>query len=214
MTFRKPSPAMVVAIIALVMAGTGSAVAAVNFARNAGKVDGKDAVKASASLGRAGGNVVATRKDGARQGKIPNKFLAQVPAAGTFGRVTEVQDNLAGAITPISGSPLGLLTSACNDQDSNPNQAGQEDPTTTITFVNNLAVAVNYSHVIGQNPPVVVSQPPATQQSFTINGSNVFRVHVEAGGTNSVFEGQVRQDGRDTAAASCVVVGTAETFIP
>src|SRR3712207_2034701 len=165
MTFRKPSPAMVVSIIALVMAGTGTAVAAVNYARNAGKVDGKDAVKASASLGRAAGNVVATRKDGTRAGKIPNKFLAQVPAAGTFGRITEVQDNLAGATTAISATPLGQLTTACNDQDSNPNQAGQEDPTTTITFVNNLAVAVNYSHVIGQQPPVVVSQPPATQQS-------------------------------------------------
>ena len=142
-----------------------------NFARNAGKVDGKDAVKASASLGRAGGNVVATRKDGLRQGKIPNKFLAQVPQAGTFGRVVEVQDNLAGASTPISGTPLGLLTMACNDQDANANQTGQEDPTTTVTFANSLAVAVNYSHVVGQQPPVVVSQPPGTQQSFTINGS-------------------------------------------
>jgi hypothetical protein len=214
MTFRKPSPAMVVAIVALVMASTGSAVAAVNFARNAGKVDGKDAVKASASLGRAGGNVVATRKDGPREGKIPNKFLAQVPQAGTFNRITEVQDNLAGATTPLSLTSIGLLTTACNDQDANANQTGQEDPTTTITFVNNLAVPVNYSHVVGQNQPVVVSQAPATQQSFTINGSNVFRVHVEVNGVNAVYEGQVRQDGRDTAAASCVVVGTVETVNP
>ena len=212
MTFRKPSPAMVVAIIALVMAGTGSAVAAVNFARNAGKVDGKDAVKASANRDRAAGNVVATRKEGVSKGKIPNKFLAQVPQAGTFNRISEVNDNQAGAITPASLSPLGLLTVACNDQDAN--QSGQEDPTTTVTFVNNLGAGVNYSHVVGQQPPVVVPQPAATQQSFTINGSNVFRIHVEANGVNAVFEGQVRQDGRDTAAASCVVVGTVETFTP
>jgi hypothetical protein len=214
MTFRKPSPAMVVSIVALVMAGTGSAVAAVNFARNAGAVDNKSAVKASAGLDKAAGKLVATRKDGTSRGKIPHKFLAQVPQATTFNRIAEVQDNLAGATTPISVSSLGLLTSACNDQDSNANQTGQEDPTTTLTFVNNLTVPVNYTHVVGQQPPVVVSQPPATQQSFTINGSNVFQIQVEVNGVNVVYEGQVRQDGRDTAAATCLVAGTVETYTP
>ena len=37
----RPSPAMVVSLIALVFAMTGSAAAVVSFARNAGAVDGK-----------------------------------------------------------------------------------------------------------------------------------------------------------------------------
>src|SRR5215211_2980520 len=120
MTFRKPSPAMVVAIIALVMAGTGSAIAAVKFARNAGAVDHRSAVKAASTLDRAAGRLIAARKTGRNKGKIPNGHLAQVPYTSTFSRVTQVEDNLAGAITPISFTPLGALTAACNDQSNQP----------------------------------------------------------------------------------------------
>ncbi|MEA2449929.1 MAG: hypothetical protein QOG63_1861 [Thermoleophilaceae bacterium] len=211
MTFRKPSPAMVVAIVALVMAGTGSAIAAVNFARNAGAVDHKSAVRATRSPDFAAGKLVATRKSGKSKGKIPNKFLGQVPFASTFSRVAAVEDNLAGATTPISTTSLGLLTAACNDQS---NQTGNEDPTTTVTFLNNQPVPVNYSRTVGQQPPVIVSQPPGTQQAFTINGSNVFRIAVELNGVDAVFEGQVRQDGRNTPTGSCLVAGTVETFTP
>jgi hypothetical protein len=212
MKFRKPSPAMVIAVTALVMASTGSAIAAVNFARNAGAVDGKSAVSATRSLGGAAGKVVATRSGGKSKGKIPNKFLGQVPYTSTFGRAAQVEDNLAGATVPLSLSSLGLLTTACNDQDQNP--PGQEDPTTTITFVNNASVAVNFAREVGTQAPVVVSQPPGTQQSFTINGSNVFRIHVELNGVNVRYEGQVRQDGRDTPTGSCLVAGTVETVKP
>ena len=211
MTFRKPSPAMVVAIVALVMAGTGSAIAAVKFARNAGAVDHKSAVKAAASLERSAGKLVATRSSGKNSGKLPNKFLGQVPYSSTFARLAAVEDNLAGATTPITVTTLGLLTAACNDQS---NQTGNEDPTTTVTFVNNQPVPENYTRVVGQQPPVVVSQPPGTQQSFTVNGSNVFRIAVELNGTDAVYEGQVRQDGRNTAAGSCYVAWTVQTFTP
>ena len=61
---RRPSPAMVVAVIALVVALSGTAIAAVDYARNAGAVDGKSAVGAQASLGRAAGKLVATAADG------------------------------------------------------------------------------------------------------------------------------------------------------
>ena len=37
MKLRRPSPAMVVALIALVMSMTGGAIAAVNYAKNSGK---------------------------------------------------------------------------------------------------------------------------------------------------------------------------------
>ena len=53
------------------MATSGTAVAAVSYARNAGKVDGKDASSARASLKSAAGNVVATRAAGSGKGKIP-----------------------------------------------------------------------------------------------------------------------------------------------
>ena len=49
MRFHKPSPSMVVASIALFVSLGGTSVAAVSYARNAGKVDGYDAVKASSS---------------------------------------------------------------------------------------------------------------------------------------------------------------------
>ena len=211
MTFRKPSPAMVVAIVALVMAGTGSAIAAVKFAENAGKVDHKDAVRATRSIDFAAGKLVATRTSGKSKGKIPNKFLGQVPYSSTFSRVATVEDNQAGAITPISTTALGGLTSACNDQS---NQAGNEDPTTTITFLTSQTVPVKFSRVVGQGAPVVVSQAPGTQQSFTINNSNVFRIVAELNGVDVVFDGQVRQDGRNTPTGSCLVAGTVETFTP
>ena len=50
MKLKLPSPAMVVALIALAVAMSGSAVAAVTFARNAGAVDGKSAVADGAAL--------------------------------------------------------------------------------------------------------------------------------------------------------------------
>jgi hypothetical protein len=134
-----------------------------------------------------------------------------VPYSTTFSRVTQVEDNLAGAPATLSLTGLGTLTAACNDQNT---AAGNEDPTTTITFASSQPVAENYSQVVGQNAPVVLSQPPATAQSFTINGSNVFRIQVELNGTDVVFDGQVRQDGRGTATGSCLVAGTVETFTP
>ena len=61
MKLKRPSPAMVVAVLALVMSMTGGAIAAVNFAQNAGHVDGFSAVKASkAGKQKAAGKLVAT----------------------------------------------------------------------------------------------------------------------------------------------------------
>jgi hypothetical protein len=213
MKLRRPSPAMVVAVTALVMASTGSAVAAVNFAKKAGKVDGKSAVAASASNEKAAGKLVATRgsKSGSA-GQIPHKFLAQVTSATTFGRLAEVVDNAAGAAAPLNQSDLGLLSATCNDQ---ANAAGNEDPTTTVTFSNGTPLPVNIARTVGANQqPTVELLPAGTAHSFTINGSNTFRILAEYGGVNVVLEGQVRQDGRNTEAATCLVAGTAETFRP
>ncbi len=61
MKLKRPSPAMTVAVVALVMSMTGGAIAAVNFAENSGSVDGYSAVKASkAGKAKAAGKLVAT----------------------------------------------------------------------------------------------------------------------------------------------------------
>jgi hypothetical protein len=200
---------MVVSCIALVMATTGTAVAAVNYAANAGKVDGKDAVYSGSSLRQAAGDVVATNRSGADRGKIPGKFLADVMRGGadSFSRPAEVQDNAADVPTAISSIPgLGTLSASCFDQNK---AAGVEDPATTLTFGNQSGVAVNVARQVGGGPPTVFAQLPNTTSQHNMGGSNTFRLHIEKQGTNYVIEGVVRQDGRNTPGAFCVVYGYA-----
>ncbi len=121
MKIKPPSPAMGVALTALVMASTGTAVAAVSYATNAGKVDGKDAVSAKASNSRAAGDLVATASGGADKGKIPAKFLAGVQqgSADSFRRFAGVPDNATDVASPISTLPgMGTLTATCSDQNT------------------------------------------------------------------------------------------------
>jgi hypothetical protein len=207
MRIRKPSPAMVVAIIALVMASTGSAVAAVNFARNAGAVDRLSAVKANASPERARGRLVATRRHGVNRGRIPGKFLAGVAHADSFGGFFEVQDNAAGAQTLIEATNLGTLNAACNDQAGG---SGVEDPTLTITFNNSAGRDLNYFRRVGVADHTVETLVNGTADAFTINAQNNFRIHVESLGVNVVLEGYVRQVGVRTPTGACGIVGTEE----
>ena len=209
MKVKRPSPSMVVSCVALVMASTGTAVAAVNYAANAGKVDGKDAVHAGATLRQAAGDVVATQRSGTDRGRIPGKFLADVMRGGadSFSRPAEVQDNAADVPTAISSIPgLGTLSASCFDQNRN---AGAEDPATTLTFANQSGVPVNVAQQVGDGRPSVFAQLTNTTSQFTVGGSNAFRLHIEKQGTNYVVEGVVRQDGRGTPNASCLVYGYA-----
>jgi hypothetical protein len=81
---------MVVALVALVVASSGTAVAAVTYARNAGAVDGKSAVASGASRADAAGRLVATQRTGADRGRIDSRYLdlaglaaaARRPSAG------------------------------------------------------------------------------------------------------------------------------------
>jgi hypothetical protein len=206
---NRPSPSMVVSLVALVMASTGTAVAAVNYATNAGKVDGKDAVYSGSSLSQAAGDVVATNRSGPDRGRIPGKFLADVMRGGadSFSRPAEVQDNAADVPTAISSIPgLGTLSASCFDQNRNP---GVEDPATTLTFGNSSGVPVNVARQVGGGGPDVFPQVNNTTTQFTVGGSNTFRLHIEKQGTNYVVEGVVRQDGRNTPGAFCVVYGYA-----
>ncbi len=207
MRMRTPSPSLVISIIALVMATTGTAVAAVSYATNAGKVDGKSAVASSASLKRAAGKLVATNRTGADRGKIPGKFLAGVVRGQSqqFGRLIEVADNANGAPQPIAGAPgLGTLTVACNDQNPRP---GVEDPLTTITFVNGSGATVNIARRAGNGENTVALLQPAAVDTLTIGGSQMFDIHVERNLQNLRVVGVVRQDGRGTGAAACLVYG-------
>jgi len=213
MKIRRPSPAMVVALIALVMATTGSAVAAVNFAANAGAVDGKSAVRSSVTRSFAAGRLVATAAAGPQKGRIPSKFLDLSPAvrgtAGTFGQSFNVVDNQAQAPTQVSAAPgIGTVSASCVDQNPRP---GELNPSTTITFANGAGDAVNLVRRVATQDAVVAALPNATTHAFTILGSNTFELHLERRGVNYVVQGVVRQDNPGTPAAACLVYGYAVT---
>jgi hypothetical protein len=211
MKFTLPSPALVLAFIALVVAMTGTAFAAVNYARNAGAVDGKSAVADGASLRASRGRLVATQRKGAAKGTIAQQYLDLSGVArgvtSTFGRAFEVNDNAEGAPTPIGGIPgLGTLTAQCNDQAPD---AAKEDPITSIAFANQSGDAVNVSRTVGNGDALIAPLANGAQTAFTIGGSNTFVMHIERKGVNYLAQGVVRQDGRNTAAATCLVYGFA-----
>ena len=211
MKISRPSPALVVASLALFVALGGTGIAAINYARNAGKVDGKDAVKAGKTRSKAAGNLVATKNSGPNKGQIPARFLADVPRSSSFARNLEVQDNLDGAPeTLVAVEGLGSLTMTCGDQ---ARQAGTEDPTSTIAF--NATGAVNTSKRSGGANGQVAAQPAGTAQSLTINGSNTFEFQVQVpDGRNLLIQGVVRQDGRGTPTATCLGYGTSLVVVP
>jgi hypothetical protein len=213
MRFKKPSPSMVVASIALFVSLGGTSVAAVSYARNAGKVDGYDAVKASSSTSKAAGNLVAANKSGADKGKIPAKHLADVGVTQTFGRSFDVADNAPGAPVQIGdGGSLGRLTATCNDQAP---RAGVEDPTTELNFVNTSGDFINVARRAGIRDDAAYNAiPNGTVAQLVINGSNTFLFHVEYRGRNLLVNGVVRQDGRGTPTASCLVWGTVQEIAP
>ena len=211
MRLKRPSPATVIAIVALVMATTGTAVAAVDFARNAGAVDGKSAVAASSSVSHAAGRLVATNSRGPDKGQLPGKFVADVVhgegGTSAFGRAFDVADNAVVAPVPLAEvAGLGRVSASCTDQNKT---AGREDPSTTISFTNISAQPLNFSRTLGTGSVEVVGLAAGVVNSFTIGGSNTFQQHIEQGGRNLIITGTVRQDGRNTAAASCLIYGAA-----
>ena len=210
MKIKRPSPSLVVSIIALVMATTGTAVAAVNYARNSGAVDGKSAVRARATLAQAAGKLVATERGGPDKGRIPGKFVADVVrgGSGTFGANLEVADNQAGAPTVLSGVPgLGTLTASCNDQND---RAGSEDPAVTVSFANQAGAVVNLARRVGNGEGTVLALQAGAVDTFTIGRSNDFEIHIERNRLNLRIQGVVRQDtSRGAPAANCVIYGFA-----
>ena len=129
MNLKRPSPAMVVALIALVLSMTGGAIAAVNYARNAGKVDGYDAVQAKSSNEKAAGRLVATYPGGEQKGRLPFRFLSGVAAEADVDALADtaargkngaqtiaVSDNAATTEVNLLDLGGGNFQVACVDQ--------------------------------------------------------------------------------------------------
>ena len=202
----RPSPSMLVACVALFVALGGTSYAAVSYATNAGKVDGKDAVYSGTSLSKAAGDVVATNRSGSDKGKIPAKFLAGVPTTQAFGRAFDVADNATGAQEVFGGATgVGSFSANCSDQNA---RAGVEDPITALNFTNQSGETINLTQRRGTDAAVIQPLPNGTVATLTIGGSNTFEYQIQKGTTNLLINGTVRQDGRAQAAASCLVYGT------
>ena len=215
---RMPSPAMIVAIIALVMSTTGGAIAAVNYARNSGAVDGKSAVSSSASLRRAAGKLVATKASGSFRGRIPAKFLELNQAsvikgqgsAQSFAKVIQVVDNNITAPQPLLALPgFGMLAVSCRDTAP---QLGRTDPQTILNFINQSGRAINLSRQVDGNTPFIRSLPPGTtdQQGLTLGNPHQFQYTMESFGTSVVINGAEGQYGQTgTSGTQCVQWGQA-----
>jgi hypothetical protein len=203
---------MVVAGIALFVSLGGTSIAAVSYVSNAGAVDGKSAVFAGASLSQAAGKLVATNRSGTDKGRLPGKFVADVPKSQTFSRGFEVADNAPGAPQAVATmSGLGTLTATCNDQNGS---AGNEDPISVLTFVNQSGTTVNVARRVGNGDGALGLAANQTATSLSIGGSNTFFFQIEIGGRNAIISGGVRQEGRGTAAATCGVYGAVLQILP
>ena len=210
MRIRRPSPALVVSIIALVMATAGTSIAAVSFATNSDKVDGLHAVRAG-SPDSAAGKLVATARTGVRKGTIPNYHLSGVPKSDTFGEQFAVPDNQTGGAVTLDESALGRLTATCSDEN---NTAGNENPITTVAFTSTNTTPVNFARHVGYGAATIGLLQPNTVHTLSIGGQNTFRLHLELAHYDVVYEGFARQVGQGTADASCLVVGTRQTMQP
>jgi hypothetical protein len=212
MKISRPSPSMVIASIALFVSLGGTSMAAVSYATRAGSVDGKSAVYSGATLSQAAGKLVATNRSGPDKGRLPGKFVAGVPKSSVFSNVFEVADNAPGApqtVATLSG--IGTLTATCNDQAA---AAGVEDPISTITFNNAAGEPVNVARRVGNGDGALSVAQNQTSTSISIGGSNTFTFHIERRSQNAIITGGVRQDGRGTPAARCVVFGVVQQILP
>ena len=221
MKLKRPSPAMTVAVIALVMSMTGGAIAAVNFAKNAGAVDGKSAVKASkAGKKKAAGKLIATYKSGDNRGQLPLRAVAgaasqndlddvaDAAAEGRTGvRSIAVADNQTTAPETMIDLGLGNLQVSCNDQADN---AGTENAATRVSVTNSSGSSVNLSRHQGNGAPTITTLENGIVHTFTVGQQNTFTVQLQGSEDRTVLvDGPALQIGQGTADSSCVVWATA-----
>ena len=214
MKLRLPSPAMVVAVIALVVALSGTAIAAVNYAQNAGAVDGKSAVGAKASLREAAGKLVATSTGGSGKGRIPARFVDGVMRGGTttLSKYLRTTDNQAGRLTPLIIIPgIGRFDAQCDDVDPTP---GTQTTRTSINFTASRAAGVNVSRLLGRDigasdRPQVFNAPKGQPVSILAGADGLFEVIMEAKGRSVLITGAARTDNGPGPQAACLLWGTA-----
>src|SRR6202007_2362653 len=99
----------------------------------------------------------------------------------------------------------------CNDQNG---AAGNEDPISVITFLNQAGQNVNIARRVGNGDGAVSLALNQTATSVSIAGSNTFVFHIEKGGQNAIIEGGVRQEGRGTPVGTCAVFGVITQVLP
>jgi hypothetical protein len=202
MRVKRPSPSMAVALVALVMSMTGGAIAAVNYARNAGAVDGKSAVKAESSNAKAARKLVATD----RLGKLPARFLdAMAPARG--GALTiPAPDNALSEAQRIVAFELGSISAGCFDQQET---AGVENPATRFYVTNFSGAELNLAYRAGGGGGNAQAVPAGGAVSFIVGAQGLVEVLVQNAEHSVVVHGGARQTGQGTADGSCTTFATA-----
>lgn len=211
---RLPSPATVISLVALAIALSGTAVAAVavDYARNAGRVDGKSAVSASSSTKHAAGRLVATAGTGAYKGRIPPKFLDDVMrgASTNLTKYLRVVDNSNGPTVALASIPgIGRLDAQCRDQDP---AAGTESTQTLITFTASDPRGVNVSRLLGRDidraqSGVVFSALPRTPVPVINFADSLFQLILQAHSRTVLIMGSSRSDFNHSGHAACLIWG-------
>lgn len=213
---KMPSPSMVVSMIALAIALSGTAVAAVavDYARNAGKVDGKSAVPASSSPKRAAGKLVATASAGRYKGRLPGGLVSDVMRGATtnltkYIRVVDNTDGPSVALAIIPG--IGRLDAQCRDQDPT---TGVESTQTLITFRASDRRGVNVSRLLGRDidraqSGVVFSALPNTPVPVINFADPLFQLMLQARERTVLIMGSSRTTANRTADAACLIWGIA-----
>jgi len=203
---------MVVAVIALIVALSGTAIAAVDFARNAGAVDGKSAVSAGVPLRNAAGKLVATQLDGTGKGRIAGKFLDDVMRGGSTSltKYLRVADNQDGPTESLAIIPkIGRIDAQCRDQDPTP---GVESTQTLVTFTATEPEGVNISRLLGRDisgsrDPIVFTAPKDQPVPILSFADSLFQLVLQAGTRTVFISGAARSDANLTSDAACLVIG-------
>jgi hypothetical protein len=205
---------MVVAIVALVVALSGTAVAAVDFAQNAGAVDGKSAVGAKASLRSAAGKLIATQTGGNGKGQIPARFVDGVMRGGTMtlSKYLRAVDDQAGRPTSLLIVPgIGRLDAQCDDVDPTP---GTETTRTSVNFTASVKSGVHISRLLGRDigagqRPAVFDGPQGQPVSILASADGLFEVIMAAKNRSVLVTGAARTDNGPGPNAACLIWGVA-----
>jgi hypothetical protein len=213
---RLPSPAMVVALIALIVALSGTAVAAVTYAHNAGAVNGISAVRPNVSTRHAAGKLVATKRHGRDRGRVPAKYLAGVMrgSAQSLTNYVRTVDNTPGAphrLLSVRG--VGRMDAQCADVDPTP---GTATTRTTVTFTATAPQGANVSRILGRDieagqRPNVFTAPHAQAVTILPSADGLFQVLLQAGQRSVLVVGAARTDSSPGPRAACLLWGTAFT---